>query len=57
MYTIIIWSARISTVQKLACQREVFRTAMLWASLRVRQVLSGRLSLAVERFGRRDEGC
>jgi glycosyltransferase involved in cell wall biosynthesis len=41
MYTIIIWSAPISTMQKLACQQEVLRTAMSWASLRVRQVRSG----------------
>jgi glycosyltransferase involved in cell wall biosynthesis len=41
MYTIFIWSAPLSTGQKVACQREVVRAAMSWASLRVRQVLSG----------------
>ena len=41
MYTIIIRNAPITLQQKWVCQQEVFRAAVHWAALRVRQVASG----------------
>ena len=41
MYTMIIWGARISLVQRLLCQAEVARAVVAWARLRARQVVSG----------------
>jgi glycosyltransferase involved in cell wall biosynthesis len=41
MYTMIIWGARISLVQKVLCQAEVARAVVAWFWLRVRQIASG----------------
>ena len=41
MYTMIIWAARISLMQKLACQAELGYTVASWAWLRARQLASG----------------
>jgi glycosyltransferase involved in cell wall biosynthesis len=41
MYSMIIWGARISLVQKVLCQAEVGRAVVAWVWLRVRQVASG----------------
>ena len=41
MYTMIIWGARISLVQKLLCQAEVVRAVVAWVWLRARQISSG----------------
>lgn len=41
VYTITIRNAPITPQQRLVCQQEVFRGAVYWAALRVRQVASG----------------
>jgi hypothetical protein len=46
LYTIIIRNAPIAMQQKGVCQLEVFRAAISWAALRVRQVAVPFLSQA-----------